>query len=78
MTTSRPELELLQLVAEAPSSAEAQQRLGTVLQLQGRLSEAEACFRTAIDHDPEYVDALIGLGQVEAQQERCRIRPQAV
>ena len=60
--------ELLQLVAEAPSSAEAQQRLGTVLQLQGRLSEAEACFRAAINYDPEYVDALIGLGQVEAHK----------
>ena len=62
------QVDLLQLVAEAPSSAEAQQRLGTVLQLEGRLSEAENCFRTAIDHDPEYVDALIGLGQVEAQK----------
>jgi tetratricopeptide (TPR) repeat protein len=62
------QVELLQLVAEAPSSAEAQQRLGTVLQLQGRLPEAENCFRNAIEHDPEYVDALIGLGQVEAQK----------
>jgi tetratricopeptide (TPR) repeat protein len=59
-------VELLQLVAATPSSAEAQQRLGTVLQLQGRLSEAEVHFRTALRLDPDYVEALIGLGQVEA------------
>ncbi len=47
-------------------SAEAQQRLGMVLQLEGRLPEAEACFRAALQRDPDYVEALIGLGQVEA------------
>ncbi len=61
-------LELLRLAREAPASAEAQQRLGMVLQLEGRLEEAEACFRAALQRDPDYVEALIGLGQVEAQQ----------
>jgi len=59
---------LLQLAAQAPDSAETQQRLGTVLQLQGRLPEAEACFRVALQRDPDYAEALVGLGQVEAQR----------
>jgi tetratricopeptide (TPR) repeat protein len=61
-------LELLQLANEVPNSAEAKQRLGMVLQLEGRLTEAESCYRAALQRDPEYVEALIGLGQVEAQQ----------
>jgi tetratricopeptide (TPR) repeat protein len=61
-------LELVQLVAQAPQSAEARQRLGKVFQLEGRLPEAAACFRAALQRDPDYVDALIGLGQVEAEQ----------
>jgi tetratricopeptide (TPR) repeat protein len=60
---------LIQLAARSPSSAEMQQRLGTVLQYEHRLSEAEACFRAALKRDPDYAEALIGLGQVEA--ERC-------
>ena len=59
-------LELLRLTTQVPASAEAQQRLGMVLQLEGRLPEAEACFRAALQRDPDYVEALIGLGQVEA------------
>ena len=58
--------ELLQLTTQTPASAEAQQRLGMVLQLENRLPEAEACFRAALQRDPDYVEALIGLGQVEA------------
>jgi tetratricopeptide (TPR) repeat protein len=58
--------ELLRLATQVPASAEAQQRLGMVLQLEDRLPEAEACFRTALERDPDYVEALIGLGQVEA------------
>jgi tetratricopeptide (TPR) repeat protein len=38
------------------------------LQLQGRLVEAEACFRAALQRDPDYAEALVGLGQVEAQR----------
>jgi tetratricopeptide (TPR) repeat protein len=59
-------LELLRLTTQVPASAEAQQRLGMVLQLEGRLPEAESCFRAALQRDPDYVEALIGLGQVEA------------
>jgi tetratricopeptide (TPR) repeat protein len=58
--------ELVQLATMAPSSAETQQRLGMVLQLENRLPEAETCFRAALQRDPDYVEALIGLGQVEA------------
>ncbi len=58
--------ELLQLVAQTPGSAESHQRLGKVLQLQGRLNEAEACFRRALELEPDYVGALIGLGNIEA------------
>jgi tetratricopeptide (TPR) repeat protein len=61
-------LALQQLVAQAPESAETQQRLGTVLRYEGRLSEAEACFRAALKRDRDYPEALIGLGQVEAQR----------
>ena len=51
-----------------PGLAEAQQRLGSVYQLEGRMAEAKACFLTALKRDPDYVDALIGLGQVETQE----------
>jgi tetratricopeptide (TPR) repeat protein len=61
-------LELLQLTTQVPASAEAQHWLGMVLKLEDRLPEAEACFRAALQRDPDYVEALIGLGQVEAQQ----------
>jgi tetratricopeptide (TPR) repeat protein len=58
--------ELLHLATLAPSSAETQQRLGMVLQHEDRLPEAETCFRAALQRDPDYVEALVGLGQVEA------------
>src|SRR5262245_43487314 len=61
-------VDLEQLVQEEPGSAEALQRLGRVLQLQGRWPEAEACYRAALARDRDYVEALIGLGEVEAQQ----------
>ena len=57
--------ELLQLAAQIPGSAEIHQRLGKVLMLQGRLNEAESCFRRALQLDPDFVGALIGLGTVE-------------
>jgi tetratricopeptide (TPR) repeat protein len=59
-------MELLQLVALSPRAAEAHQRLGKVLELEGRLSEADACFRRALELDADYTDALIGLGNIEA------------
>jgi tetratricopeptide (TPR) repeat protein len=61
-------VDLLALVCQMPGSPEAQQRLGTILQLEGRLAEAEAYFHAALERDPDYVEALIGLGQVEAQR----------
>jgi tetratricopeptide (TPR) repeat protein len=61
-------IDLMQLVEEEPSSAEALQRLGSVLQWVGRWAEAEACYRAALARDRDYVEALIGLGQVEVQR----------
>ena len=58
------------LVAEAPQSPEAYNRLGKVHQLQGRPVEAESAYRRALDLDPEYIGALIGLGEVEADAGR--------
>jgi tetratricopeptide (TPR) repeat protein len=55
-----------QLVAEAPQSPEVRHRLAKVFQLQGQLAEAEAEYRRALALDPEYVGALIGLGEIEA------------
>jgi len=55
-------------VARTPVSAVAQQRLGTVYLLEGRLGDAKACFSRALKLDPDYVDALIGLGRVETQE----------
>ncbi|HEX8202030.1 MAG TPA: tetratricopeptide repeat protein, partial [Isosphaeraceae bacterium] len=54
---------LERLVAEAPRAAEAQHRLGRVLQAQGRLREAEAAYQKALVLEPEYVDAQVGLGE---------------
>src|SRR5262245_15434580 len=53
---------LVQLTVEAPQSPEAHNRLGKVLQLQGRLAEAEVAYSHALALDSEYVGALIGLG----------------
>jgi tetratricopeptide (TPR) repeat protein len=59
--------ELERLVAEAPHSAEARHRLARVLLAQGHLVAAEAAERRAIELDPEYVDARIGLGEIETR-----------
>jgi tetratricopeptide (TPR) repeat protein len=59
------ELALGQQVARTPASAVAQQRLGAVYLIEGRLGEAKDCFSRALKLDPDYVDAVIGLGQVE-------------
>src|SRR5260370_32584677 len=64
---ARARVALEQLVAEAPQLAEAQQRLGLVLSVEGRLGEAETAYRRALALDPEYVAALIGLGEIELQ-----------
>jgi tetratricopeptide (TPR) repeat protein len=62
------EASLQALVTRAPASAVAQQRLGTVYLLEGRLADAKACFSRALKLDPDYVDALIGLGRVETEE----------
>jgi tetratricopeptide (TPR) repeat protein len=62
------ELALQEQVARTPASAVAQQRLGTVYLLENRLGEAKGCFSRALKLDPDYVDALIGLGQVETRE----------
>ena len=54
---------LEQLAAEAPHLAEAHQRLGQVLQAEGRPAEAEAAYRKALGLDPEYLPAKIELCQ---------------
>ena len=59
---------LVQLVDEEPDSPEALQRLGTVLMLEGRYAEAEACFQASFARDHDYVEAMLGLGQVEAER----------
>jgi tetratricopeptide (TPR) repeat protein len=59
--------DLERLVAGSPRSAEAHHRLGRVMQLQGEWAEAAASYRRALEIDPEYVAALIGQGEVEAQ-----------
>jgi len=64
----RARVELLQLATQAPESPEAIQRLGAVLMLERRFDEAEACFRSALKCEPDYVLALIGLGEAEAQR----------
>jgi tetratricopeptide (TPR) repeat protein len=63
---------LVRLVARAPKSAEAQLRLGRVLQAQGQLPAAEAAYQAALLIDPEYNDALIGLAEVEAARGRLQ------
>ena len=65
---STAQSELQAQVIRTPASAEAQQRLGAVYLLEGRLADAQGCFSRALKLDPDYVDALIGLGQVETQE----------
>ncbi len=61
---------LTELVVLEPGSAEAHQRLGRVLQAQGRLAEAESEYRRALEFDHEYVAALTALGAIEETQGR--------
>ncbi len=59
--------DLEQLAAQTPKSAEVHFRLGKVLQLQNDFAGASEEFRKALAIEPEYVGALIGQGQVDAQ-----------
>jgi tetratricopeptide (TPR) repeat protein len=56
---------LRELAALEPWSAEANHRLGRVLQSQGRFAEAETAYRRALTLDKEYVGAMIGLGSID-------------
>ena len=67
-TLPPPSPALEEQVVRSPASAVAQHWLGTVYFLEGRFSEARDCFSRALKLDPDYVDALIGLGQVETQE----------
>jgi tetratricopeptide (TPR) repeat protein len=62
---ARADLELL--LQQSPRSAELHFRLGKVLQFQDRPLEAEVEFKNALKFDPDYVGALVGLGQVDAR-----------
>src|SRR4051812_41005152 len=53
------------LIAEAPRSAEAHQRLGRVLEAQGAIDGAAWAYRRALGIEPEYPEALCGLARVE-------------
>ena len=65
---STAEAALQAQVTRTPISAVAQQRLGMVYLLENRLADAKTCFTRALKLDPDYVDALIGLGRVETQE----------
>jgi tetratricopeptide (TPR) repeat protein len=61
---------LERLVVEVPNSPEVHQRLGRVFQALGDPARAEAAYRRALELEPEYADALTGLGEVEADRGR--------
>ena len=58
-------VDLEKLASQAPKAAELHYRLGKVLQLQGDLSSASDSFHKALTIEPDYVGALVGLGQVD-------------
>ena len=60
-------VDLEKLASQTPKSAELHYRLGKVLQLQGDLRAASDSFRKALTIEPDYVGALIGLGQVDSR-----------
>ncbi len=62
--------DLVRWAARSARSAEPHFLLGKVLQLQDDLPEAEASYRRALAIEPQYVGALIGLGQVDARLDR--------
>ena len=62
--------DLEQLVGQTPRSAELHYRLGKVMQLQGDLAASAESFSKALAIEPEYVGALVGLGQVDARLNR--------
>ncbi len=63
-------VDLERLLAQSPRSAELNFRLGKVLQAQGELTGAQAAFRRALELEPHYVGALVGLGQIQARLNR--------
>lgn len=69
---ARAQSELERLVAETPRSPEAHHRLGRVFLAQNHPAAAAACFRQALSLDRDYVDAIIGLGQVALDSGRLQ------
>ena len=54
----------------APGLAEARNNLGVILQSQGRIDEAETCFRKALMLEPDYAEAHNNLGNALQDQGR--------
>src|SRR5262249_20100723 len=57
-------------IALDPKLAPAHNDLGTILQAQGRLEEAEACYRRAIELNDRFAEAMSNLGAVLAMRGR--------
>ena len=66
-TTSRPAPSWRTSSPSPPGSAELHYLLGKVLQLQVEITPADAEYRKALALEPQYVGALIGLGQIAAR-----------
>jgi Flp pilus assembly protein TadD len=50
------------VTAEDPAAWTLENNLGIVLKRRGRFAEAEACYRRALEANPEYVEARLNLG----------------
>ena len=70
--TSRAELLGRKLVSKAPEAPAALQNLAMALQLQGKLDEAEALLRRAMELDPHYLFAPAGLAMILLEREQVR------
>lgn len=55
------------LIAEDPGSAEAYHRLGLVCEAEQSWAAAEQAYRKSLELEPDYVDAMIGLGRLRTR-----------